>query len=77
MKKRNYLDFTASKETPFMRDVFIDEVYGAAKKNKDIYFTTPDMGAPSLINLEKIYLDNLYTQEFVSNTWSLWQLDLH
>ena len=31
-----------------MRDVFIDEVYKYAKKNKNIYFTTPDMGAPSL-----------------------------
>ena len=31
-----------------MRDVFIDEVYNYAKKNKDIYFTTPDMGAPAL-----------------------------
>lgn len=48
MKKRNYLDFSISKNTPYMRDVFIDEVYFAAKKNKDIYFTTPDMGAPSL-----------------------------
>ena len=53
MKKRNYLDFTVSKKTPFMRDVFIDEVYGAAKKNKDIYFTTPDMGAPSLDKFRK------------------------
>lgn len=53
MKKRNYLDFTASKDTPFMRDVFIDEVYGAAKKNRDIYFTTPDMGAPSLDKFRK------------------------
>ena len=45
---RNYLDFTENKNNPFMRDVFIDEVYKYAKKNKDIYFTTPDMGAPAL-----------------------------
>ena len=45
---RNYLDFTENKKNPFMRDVFIDEVYKYAKKNKNIYFTTPDMGAPSL-----------------------------
>jgi len=45
---RNYLDFIENKKNPFMRDVFIDEVYKYAKKNKNIYFTTPDMGAPSL-----------------------------
>jgi transketolase len=45
---KNYLDFSAGKTTPFMRDVFIDEIYKFAKKNKDLYFTTPDMGAPSL-----------------------------
>jgi len=48
---RNYLDFTENKKNPFMRDVFIDEVYRYAKKNKNIYFTTPDMGAPSLDKL--------------------------
>jgi len=48
MKKRNYLDFTLSKTVPYMRDTFIDEVYYAAKKNRNIFFTTPDMGAPSL-----------------------------
>ena len=31
-----------------MRDVFIDQITSHAKSNKDIYFTTPDMGAPSL-----------------------------
>ena len=31
-----------------MRDVFIDSIYESAKKDKDIYFTTPDMGAPAL-----------------------------
>ena len=45
---KNYLDFSEGKKIPFMRDVFIDEIYKYAKKNKDIYFTTPDMGAPSL-----------------------------
>lgn len=53
MKKRNYLDFSISKKIPYMRDVFIDEVFFAAKKNKDIYFTTPDMGAPSLDKFRK------------------------
>ena len=38
MKKRNYLDFTLSKTVPYMRDIFIDEVYIAAKKNTDIAF---------------------------------------
>jgi len=45
---KNYLDFSISKNNPYMRDVFIDQVYEYAKKNKNIYFTTPDMGAPSL-----------------------------
>ena len=36
-----------------MRDVFIDEVFLPARKNKDIYFTTPDMGAPSLDKFRK------------------------
>jgi transketolase len=45
---RNYLDLTRSKKYPFMRDVFIDEIYKAALKDKNIYFLTPDMGAPSL-----------------------------
>ena len=37
-----------------MRDVFIDTIYAAAKQDRDIYFTTPDMGAPSLDNLERL-----------------------
>ncbi len=53
MKKRNYLDFTTSKTVPYMRDIFIDEVYYAAKKNRNIFFTTPDMGAPSLDKFRK------------------------
>jgi len=53
MKKRNYLDFTPSKTVPYMRDTFIDEVYYAAKKNRNIFFTTPDMGAPSLDKFRK------------------------
>ncbi len=45
----NYLDLELSKKPyPFMRDVFIDSIYEAAKKDRDIYFTTPDMGAPAL-----------------------------
>ena len=48
--KKNYLDFNRSQKnnTPYMRDVFIDQITSHAKSNKDIYFTTPDMGAPSL-----------------------------
>ena len=48
--KKNYLELTRNPdgERQFMRDVFIDNVYNYAKKNKDIFFTTPDMGAPSL-----------------------------
>tara|TARA_B110000003_G_scaffold276368_1_gene322453 strand:+ start:3117 stop:4061 length:945 start_codon:yes stop_codon:yes gene_type:complete len=45
---RNYLDLTRSAKYPFMRDVFIDKIYEEAKKDKDIFFLTPDMGAPSL-----------------------------
>lgn len=45
----NYLNLELSKKSfPFMRDVFIDSIYKSAKKDKDIYFTTPDMGAPAL-----------------------------
>lgn len=47
-KLRNYLDLTRSHKFPFMRDTFIDEIYNAALKDKNIYFLTPDMGAPSL-----------------------------
>mgnify|MGYP003952857523 CR=1 FL=1 len=50
----NYLNLEVSKKSyPFMRDVFIDAIYGAAKQDKDIYFTTPDMGAPSLDKFRK------------------------
>ena len=45
---RNYLDLTRSNKYPFMRDVFIDEIFNAALNDKNIYFLTPDMGAPSL-----------------------------
>lgn len=31
-----------------MRDTFIDVIYDAARLNKDIYFLSPDMGAPAL-----------------------------
>jgi len=53
MSLRNYLDLTRSNEYPFMRDVFIDKIYEAAKKNKNIFFITPDMGAPSLDKFRK------------------------
>ena len=42
MKKRNYLDFSISKKIPYMRDVFIDEVFFAAKKIK-IYISQPQI----------------------------------
>jgi len=45
---KNYLDLKRSKTFPFMRDVFIDQVYEASVKDKDIFFMTPDMGAPAL-----------------------------
>lgn len=45
---KNYLDFKRSKKFPFMRDVVIDEIFFAAKNNKNIFFATPDMGAPAL-----------------------------
>ena len=32
----------------FQRDVFIDEIYEAALKDKDIFFISADFGAPSL-----------------------------
>ena len=44
---KNYLDFKRSKDFPYMRDIVIDEIYKAAKKNRDIFFATPDMGAPA------------------------------
>ena len=50
---RNYLDFSENKNNPYMRDVFIDEVFKHALKNKNIYFTTPDMGAPALDKFRK------------------------
>lgn len=53
MTMRNYLDLTRSSKFPFMRDVFIDKIFNAALKNKNIYFLTPDMGAPSLDKFRK------------------------
>ncbi len=50
---KNYLNLEKSKTIPFLRDVCIDEIYKYAKKNKDIYFATPDMGAPSLDKYRK------------------------
>ncbi len=32
----------------FQRDVFIDNIYEYAKKNKDIFFISADFGAPAL-----------------------------
>ena len=50
----NYLNLEVSKKSyPFMRDVFIDSIYKSALKNNDIYFTTPDMGAPALDKFRK------------------------
>jgi len=45
---KNYLDFKRSEKFPFMRDVAIDEIFNSAKKSKNIFFATPDMGAPAL-----------------------------
>lgn len=59
-KMRNYLDLEPSKSFPYMRDVCINTIYEYAKKNKNIYFTTPDMGAPALdefrSNIPKQYI---------------------
>ena len=64
---RNYLDLTRSKKYPFMRDVFIDEIYKAALKDKNIYFLTPDMGAPSLDKFREKFQINSSTAEFLNN----------
>ena len=53
MKKSNYLDFTPSKETPFMRDIFMETLFQEAKKDKNILLLTPDMGAPTLDKFRK------------------------
>ena len=45
---KNYLDFKRSSNSPFMRDVVIDKIFEKEKKNRDIFFSTPDMGAPAL-----------------------------
>lgn len=37
----------------FQRDAFIDEVYYAAKKNKNIFFLSADFGAPALDRFRK------------------------
>ncbi len=50
---KNYLDFKRSTKYPFMRDVVIDKIYDRAKRNKDIFFSTPDMGAPALDEFRK------------------------
>ena len=36
-----------------MRDIFIDKIFEHAKKDKNLFFTTPDMGAPSLDGFRK------------------------
>jgi transketolase len=52
---KNYIDFSRSKnkQPEYMRDIFIDSMFVEAKKNKDLYFATPDMGAPSLDQFRK------------------------
>ncbi len=50
---KNYLDFKRSLDLPFMRDIVIDKIYKHSKKNKDIFFATPDMGAPALDEFRK------------------------
>ena len=44
----NYLKLSRSNKIPYLRDVCIDEIFKHAQKNRNIFFTTPDMGAPSL-----------------------------
>ena len=43
----------------FQRDEFINEIYKAAKKNRNIYFLSADFGAPALDNFRK-YLKNQF-----------------
>ena len=50
---KNYLDLEKSKTNPYMRDVCIETIFKYAKKDKNIYFTTPDMGAPALDKFRK------------------------
>ena len=50
---KNYLDLEKSKTNPYMRDVCIETIFKYAKKDRNIYFTTPDMGAPALDKFRK------------------------
>ena len=36
------------KESVFQRDAFIDEIFVAAKNDRDIFFVSADFGAPAL-----------------------------
>jgi len=53
--EKKYLDLERSfkKNSQFIRDIFIDKVFEYAIKDKDLFFTTPDMGAPSLEEFRK------------------------
>ena len=37
----------------FQRDVFIDTIYDAARKDRDIFFISADFGAPALDKFRK------------------------
>lgn len=52
---KNYLnlDRSSTQNSQFMRDIFIDKIFEYAKKDKNLFFTTPDMGAPSLDEFRK------------------------
>ena len=52
---KNYLNLDRSsiQNSQFMRDIFIDKIFEHAKKDKNLFFTTPDMGAPSLDGFRK------------------------
>ena len=52
---KNYLNLERSsvQNSQFMRDIFIDKIFEHAKKDKNLFFTTPDMGAPSVDGFRK------------------------
>lgn len=52
-KKREYKDLKLISKNPFIRNVLIEEITILAKKNKNIFFLSADMGAPALDDLRK------------------------
>ena len=65
---KNYLDFRRSLDLPFMRDIVIDKIYKHSKKNKDIFFATPDMGAPALDEFRKKFTRSIHSLRYIRAT---------